>query len=233
MSTPVIRPTVVFDFDGTVALGRGPLDAYATCLGELTDGDLLTSCRDAVVRFDAGGTGFLDAYDAIRVTALAGGASEEHLSAAYLRSRELLGTGRAPVRAPTGLAAFLTELRSSATCILATNAPDIGIDRALTSLGVAELLSTVHCAVGKPAGLEPIVAAALTRGPVLAVGDIWANDLAPAQRLGADTALVGGGRPPGRPTMRGTTLTDLYDDILTWAIQPAAVPAQAHPAERL
>src|SRR5699024_6224753 len=51
-----MRPTVVFDFDGTVALGRGPLEAYATCLGELTDGEMLTACRTAVERFDAGET---------------------------------------------------------------------------------------------------------------------------------------------------------------------------------
>ena len=27
--------SVVFDFDGTIALGQGPLDAYARCVGEL------------------------------------------------------------------------------------------------------------------------------------------------------------------------------------------------------
>src|SRR5699024_7952098 len=64
-----MRPTVVFDFDGTVALGRGPLEAYATCLGELTDGEMLTACRTAVERFDAGETNYRDGYDAIQTTA--------------------------------------------------------------------------------------------------------------------------------------------------------------------
>lgn len=230
-----MRPSVVFDFDGTVALGRGPLDAYATCLGELTDGEMLTACRDAVVRFDAGGTTFHDGYDAIRVTALGRNATEEQLSAAYLRSRELLGTEAAPIRAPHRLSELLTEVAQFADCVLATNAPELGIDRALTVLGVADRFTAVHCAVGKPAGLEPIITDALAAGPTLAVGDLWDNDLAPAERLGADTALVGVGRAGGRPTMHGATVTDLYYDILSWARSAAhATPAgAAHSAERL
>ncbi len=227
-----MRPTVVFDFDGTVALGRGPLEAYATCLGELTDGEMLTSCRTAVERFDAGQTHYRDGYDAIQTTARGRGATDDQLSAAYLRSRELLATDAAPIQPPAGLADFIGELATRASCVLATNAPDLGIDRALTVLGLSGSLAAVHCSVGKPAGLEPIIAAALADGPTLAVGDIWENDLAPAQRLGADTALVGVGRPGGTPTLRGATLTDLYDDILAWATRPATVPAGAHPAER-
>lgn len=228
-----MRRMVVFDFDGTIALGRGPIDAYATCLGELTDGEMATDCRDAVARFDGGGSPFHDAYDAIRVTALDRGVTGEQLSAAYLRSRELLATEAAPIHPPVGLSAFVRELSTYAGCVLATNAPDLGIDRALTVLGLTGSLTAMHCSVGKPAGLEPIIAAAQAEGPTLAVGDIWDNDLAPAQALGAATALVGVGAPGGTPTMRGVTLTDLYDDILAWASRPAAAPAEAQPAERL
>ncbi|HLS64358.1 MAG TPA: HAD family hydrolase [Ruania sp.] len=228
-----MRPTVVFDFDGTVALGRGPLEAYATCLGELTDGEMLTACRTAVERFDAGETNYRDGYDAIQTTARGRGATDDQLSTAYLRSRQLLATDAAEIHPPAGLAEFMTELTTHASCVLATNAPDLGIDRALTVLSLTESLTAVHCSVGKPAGLEPIIATALADGPTLAVGDIWENDLAPAQRLGADTALVGVSQPSGTPTLRGTTLTDLYDDILSWASRAATAPAGARPAERL
>lgn len=217
------RCTVVFDFDGTLALGRGPLDAYAACLGELTGNDVVTASQAAVERFDAGDTTFLDAYDAVRVTALSYGVSDAQLSAAYLRSRELLATDAAPIHPPTGLGDFMAQLCRSATCVLATNAPALGIPRALTVLGITEAVTEVHCDVGKPSGLEPIIATHIAEGPTLAVGDIWDNDLAPAHRLGASTALVGVGHSGGQPTMRGPTLTELYDDILHWATQ-ATVP---------
>jgi FMN phosphatase YigB (HAD superfamily) len=63
------------------------------------------------------------------------------------------------------------------------------------------------------------VAEALLRGPVLSVGDIYENDLAPAAALGADTALVG---PTwmsfaARTTMAAATLPELYPLIEVWA----------------
>src|SRR5699024_2722488 len=80
------RRTVVFDFDGTLALGRGPLNAYAACLGELTGTEVATACRAAIEHFDTGETTYRDAYDAVRVAALEWGVPAEHLSTAYLRS---------------------------------------------------------------------------------------------------------------------------------------------------
>src|SRR5699024_6639006 len=134
-----------------------------------------------------------------------------------------------------GLAEFLTRLRPAARCVLATNAPDIGIDRSLDTLGITHLIDERHTSVGKPAGLEPLITTYLTAGPTLAVGDIWENDLGPADALGAPTALVGVSST-GHPTMRGATLTDLYDHILRWAAQsqiPEAEPATTgHSSER-
>lgn len=229
------RRTVVFDFDGTLALGRGPLNAYATCLGELAGPEVVTACREAIELFDTGRTAYRDAYDAVRVSALALGVTDGQLSAAYLRSRELLATDAAPIRPPDGLAEFLEQLRPGATCVLATNAPDIGVERSLDVLGITALIDDVHTDLGKPAGLEPIITEALAAGPTLAVGDIWENDLAPAERLGAETALVGVSSA-GHPTMRGTTLTDLYSPILGWATRlqgPEATPATTgHSSER-
>src|SRR5699024_3096425 len=127
----------------------------------------------------------------------------------------------------------IRELATRTSCVLATNAPDLGIDRALNVLGLTGTLTAVHCSVGKPAGLEPIIATALADGPTLAVGDIWESDLAPAQRLGADTALVGV-RPPGRtPPLRTATHTALSDDPLSSASRAATAAAGARPAERL
>lgn len=222
------RPAVVFDFDGTLALGSGPLDAYAAGLAEVASADVVAACREAVMRFDAGGTAFRDAYHAVQATAMSHGVTDDQLSIAYLASRELLATEAAPIHPPHGLAAFMTELAETATCVLATNAPATGIEHALATLGVREALVEVHCAVGKPAGLEPIVAAHVNAGPTLCVGDRWDNDLAPGHRAGAATALVGVSEPAEHaPTMRGATLTDLYNDILRWAAQAAALTTPA------
>lgn len=217
-----VRPTLVLDFDGTLALGRGPLQAYVAALTEQGNEEAVrrrvaSVCLTAVTDFDAGTTSHRDAYDAVRTAALAEGLTDAALSRAYLASRELLGTQDAAVIAPDGLAGFLTELAEISTCVLATNAPATGIDRALRSLGIADAIGEQHHDVGKPAGLTPIIAEHLARGPVLAVGDIWEFDLAPAHQLGADTALVGVREPSeARPTLRGATLSDLYDPIRAW-----------------
>lgn len=218
----ISRPIVVFDFDGTLALGRGPLQAYVACLADVAGDETAQVCLDAVAAFGDGGTDYRDAYDAVRQAALARGVTDPQLSAAYLASRDLLGTDAGPVTAPAGLAEFLADLATTATCVLATNAPETGVERALASLGASAHITERHHAIGKPAGLTPIIAAHLRAGPVLAVGDIWEYDLAPAAELGADTALVGVSTPAGAtPTLRGATLTDLYDDIRTWATSHA------------
>lgn len=217
-----VRPTLVLDFDGTLALGRGPLQAYVGALAaQLEDparrDRVSSACLAAVAAFDAGTASHRDAYDAVRTAALAEGVADDQLGRAYLASRALLGTPEAPVLAPDGLAAFLAEISLSATCVLATNAPEIGVDRALRSLGIAETLTDRHHDLGKPSGLEPLVSGLLSHGPVLAVGDIWEFDLAPAHRLGADTALVGVRETPeARPTMRGASLSALVDPIRDW-----------------
>lgn len=219
--------SVVFDFDGTIALGQGPLDAYARCVGELAGAVVADACVSAVREFNTGTSAYLDAYAAVRSAAVTHGVDDALLSAAYLHSRELLATDGAPIHPPTGLAAFMAELATIANCVVATNAPAIGLDRALRVLGIADLTAEVHASVGKPAGLDAIISRHLAGGRVLAVGDIWDNDLAPAQRLGADTAFVGVGRVGGQPTMRGATLADLYDDILGWAARRASASPTA------
>ncbi|WP_420115070.1 HAD family hydrolase [Pseudactinotalea sp.] len=221
------RPTVVFDFDGTLALGRGPLDAYARALAEHGGETVVADCLAAVGAFDAGETNFDDAYDAVASTARSHGVTEQQLSLAYLASRELVATDAAPIHAPAGLPEFMTELAEHAICVLATNAPATGIEHALTVLGVRHQLTEVDCSVGKPAGLKPIVARHLATGHVLCVGDRWDNDLEPGHVAGAAIALVGVTDPGEHtPTMRGASLVDLYDDILRWAASdPGSTPA--------
>jgi FMN phosphatase YigB (HAD superfamily) len=226
------RPTVVFDFDGTLALGSGPLEAYIRTLADLTGSDAATrACREALEQFEAGTSPHRDAYDAVRTAALAHGITDAHLSRAYLASREQLGTESGAVSSPAGLVEFLTGLSEHAALVLATNAPNIGVDRALSCLGIAALIDERHHDVGKPAGLAPIIAEHLRHGPVLSVGDIWEFDLAPAAQLGADTALVGvRDVHAARPTFRGVTLTDLYDDISAWTLRPLPRPPAPHDA---
>ena len=119
-----------------------------------------------------------------------------------------------PSRRPPVSERFSTSLARNARLVLATNAPEIGVDHVLDLLDAADHLGERHFSLGKPAGLAAVIAEYLADGPVLAVGDIWANDLAPAAELGADTALVGftahGGEPiphdawddPRRPLRR-------------------------------
>lgn len=231
------QPTVVFDFDGTLALGRGPVLAYARHVADAVgDPALLDDADAALDRIEAGDAVFLDGYDAVRRLALRRGAGEDQLEAAYQASRTQLGTDAAPVVAPEGLAPFLAALGREARLVLATNAPAAGVERALEQLGAAEHLVERHFAIGKPAGLAVVVEKHLASGPVLSVGDIWPYDLAPAAALGADTALVGPAstRTDLRPTLRGATLAALYDDLRTWAATAARdlTPAEP-PAEHL
>jgi FMN phosphatase YigB (HAD superfamily) len=224
------QPTVVFDFDGTLALGHGPVTAYARHVAALADDPgLVDDVRAALHRVDAGDVAYRDGYDAVRQVALARAVPDSLLGPAYLASRAELGSETAPVEAPAGLGEFLDHLAHLARLVLATNAPEIGVDRVLDLLGAADHLDERHFSIGKPAGLTAVIAEHLAHGPVLAVGDIWANDLAPAAELGADTALVGftAHRGEPSPTMRGTTLADLYGEITSWAA--SAVPGPTAP----
>ncbi|WP_061965317.1 HAD family hydrolase [Demequina aurantiaca] len=221
--------TIVFDFDGTLALGLGPLKAYARCVSELVEAsrrDSVEAALDAaIVEFSRSTERYRDAYDAVRQASLALGIDDELLSRGYMASRELLATEAAPVISPTGLRGFLESLPSHVTVTMVTNAPDIRITEALRALDVGDLIGARVCSARKPAGIEAVVRDALRLGPVLSVGDIYEFDLAPALELGADAALVGdtSGRYTDRVTMAGATLADLYPAISSWATSTTAL----------
>ena len=225
------RPTVVLDFDGTIALGHGPVLAYARHVAAAAhDPGLVPAVEDALRTLDAGSGAYRDAYDAVRQVATARGVPDAEHGPAYLASREELGTAAAPVHAPVGLARFLGQLGRRAAIVLATNAPETGVDRVLDQIGAGGHLTERHFSIGKPDGLVAVISRHLADGPVLAVGDIWAYDLAPAAEMGASTALVGptASSPDLAPTLRGATLADLYGAITSWAA--TAVPGRTTPA---
>lgn len=218
--------TVIFDFDGTLALGDGPLHAYAASVAEAAgEPALIPAAAAALATFAAGGTPWRDGYHAIRAAAESLGVSPGALEEGYLRSRTLLATPAAPVHAPEGLAGFLARLADRAELVLVTNSPPVRIDEALGELGAAPYIGRRVCSARKPYGLVDVVRAALREGPVLSVGDIEEYDLAPAAKWGADTAAVGAAAASAgaRATMAAPTLAELYPAIEAWAARAAEV----------
>ncbi|UQN13944.1 HAD family hydrolase [Gulosibacter sp. ACHW.36C] len=222
--------TIIFDFDGTVAVGDGPVWAYARVAAESAGDAYLDRVATGLTEYAAGNAEYRDGYDVVGSLARADGVDEATLSRAYQHSRTQLGTDEAPVAPAPGLAELVARLDPSIRLVLATNAPADGIDRALEAWGLAESFAGRHFTVGKPTGLEPIIRAALESGPVLSIGDIYEFDLAPAAALGATTALVGATAESSteQPTLRGRTLAELVPDILAWSATAASSPASPH-----
>lgn len=217
--------TIVLDFDGTIALGTGPLEAYADAVASAAgDASFAEKARAAVAAFERGESAARDGYDVIGTLAREQGLDADALESAYQASRGMLGSEHAQITPPVGLAEFLTRVRAHARVVLATNAPGAGIQQVLDGWGVADAFDDMHFTVGKPTGLGQILRAALAEGPVLSVGDIFEFDLAPAAELGAETALVGATaeRSPALVTMRGRTIADLYGAIEAWAAVAAS-----------
>ncbi|MEP7766102.1 HAD family hydrolase [Sanguibacter sp. 25GB23B1] len=235
---------IIFDFDGTITVGDGPVRAYAEQVAARIVPRLAQDFRDAVEdglrNPDAEHShGAIDDYDLVRRAALAHGADSSVLSAAYLASRELLATEQAVISAPFlsqgsghDLASWLHRLKTLAYLVLATNAPSTGLDRALAVLGVTDAFDEVRTSVGKPAGMETLVEEMLLRGPVLSVGDVWLNDLEPVRVRGGTTAfLTRGGVGDARATLCADTLDGLAPGITAWATATdAPVAPHDHPA---
>ncbi|WP_292700871.1 HAD family hydrolase [Microbacterium sp. 69-10] len=214
-----MTPTIIFDFDGTLAVGDGPVLAFARFAAEAAGDDYISRVESALAAYERGASAYRDGYDVVSSLARADGVDESTLNAAYAHSRTRLGTADALVQPAPGLTELMAELDPQVRVILATNAPETGIPDLLAAWGIADRLQSTHFVVGKPAGLEALVRAALADGPVLSIGDIFVNDLAPARALGADTALVGATASSSTedPTFRGTTLADLAPRIRRWA----------------
>lgn len=250
---------IIFDFDGTITVGDGPVLAYAEQVATRLAPGLADGFRAAVTAALHGRTGTvstltaaatadaIDDYDMVRQVAVSHGADRALLSAAYLASRELLATESAPITAPSlapvpgtripaDLATWLRRLSTRAYLVLATNAPATGLDRALAVLGVTDAFDEVRTSVGKPTGMHALADEMLARGPVLSVGDVWHNDLEPVWACGGATALLTrGGLGDARATYRAGTLDGLVPGITAWADAPAETHQlhHAHPVPHL
>jgi FMN phosphatase YigB (HAD superfamily) len=223
---------MVFDFDGTVSLGDGPVRSYARFVAaglERAERDTFLAAIEAGLAGDLpDGIDPLDGYDLVRLLAAPFAVTDAAHSAAYSSSRAELASVAAPILAPAGLAAFLAAARTKARLVLATNAPETRIAEALDSLGLAGAFDEVHTTVGKPAGLDSIIDGLLADSTVedaasalVSVGDVWTNDLDPAHRRGATTALVGPRRDArATPTLHAASLEELYPPLSAWLESP-------------
>ena len=208
------RPVLIFDFDGTVALGDGPLLAYARAVAAHTASPD-TFVAAVAAQLAAPTADVIDGYDVVRRAAEAEAIPADALSAAYRESRAHLGTPAAPIATAAGLIGFLQGV--DAERLLVTNAPATRLDEALTALGLAGLFDRIVTDAAKPVGLELLLDTLGEGVRVLAIGDVWRNDLAPAHVRGHATALVGGyPDPAARPTFRADTLDELLPVLGDW-----------------
>ncbi|PQM75125.1 HAD family hydrolase [Corynebacterium sp. J010B-136] len=202
---------IIFDFDGTVTLGNGPVRAYAQAIQTELLADPAAFAKQveaALADIDDLQSPYRDGYHAVADLAIAQGIDTAELSRAYLKSRQLLGTEKAPVEMPSQLPALLKAIAPHAWVVLATNAPAEGIEKLLDRWKVGEFFDQISFNTNKPAGLSSLIEE-LDSQRILAIGDIAENDLAPAAELGAHTLLV----TPQH------TLDDAFEDIITWARQ--------------
>ena len=238
------RPAVLLlDFDGTVCVGDGPVRAYADAVVTAvldaattdTDGaagrsfsdDLrqgLEAYLDSAAVSAAADVPPVDGYAAVAALA-ARHATPAQLDAAYAASREALATSGLEVAAPEGLVALLDELGPHVERVLVTNAPARGVTETLVRLGLADVLDDVVTSAAKPAGWDRILPAYLAGRPseaVLAVGDVWRNDVEPPLAAGCATALIDRfGHRPGPAHAAARTFEELYPAIREWAADPA------------
>jgi FMN phosphatase YigB (HAD superfamily) len=241
MSTTARSRAIVFDFDGTVAVGDGPVLRYAhhtaNALPAAARADFLADIASQL-RFVSTDGGAPDGYALVRDTALSLGLPPDELRAAFILSRSELATELAPIAPPEGFAAFLEGIEGRALCVLATNSPDVGMIAALDALGVRHLFDHVFTSAGKPAGMDRVLdevdpgqECGSPAERLLSIGDLWHNDLAPAAARGFSTALIGRHVPGGaKPSLVAERLSDLYAPILAWldaSVTPMAAKASA------
>jgi FMN phosphatase YigB (HAD superfamily) len=238
---------LVLDFDGTVCTGDAPVWAYAEAVIAGILDDATTAGRDGVASEDLdadirarlgafldgepGSPAYIDGYAAVAALA-AGRASSEQLQLAYATSRRALADGSIPVSTPVGLAELLSDLGRTVDRVLVTNAPADGIRETLAALGIDALIDRVITDAGKPAGWDALLPELIgERQPsaVLAVGDIWGNDLQAPLQAGCATALIDRfGHRAGPANVTAATFEELYPQIRAWARDPQAF-VDSHP----
>jgi FMN phosphatase YigB (HAD superfamily) len=242
MSRSLTTRLLVLDFDGTVCIGDGPVLLYGSLLedrlraraGHEAD-TILPALQEYLAVEDRAALrrersddldDAIDGYAAAQLLARRQGLGPEDMEEAYQASRRALAAaGDVETSAPTGLAEFLQSLPRTVRRVLVTNAPADGIAAQLAHLGLAEGIDEIVPSARKPRGMAPILArlleeTGLEESPqhLLSVGDIWVNDLEPAARLGARTALIDRhGSGTGSPDLRARTFPELFPAIGEWA----------------
>ncbi|GAB3557207.1 HAD family hydrolase [Spelaeicoccus albus] len=233
------RPLLILDFDGTVCIGDGPVWAYADAVLRRVDGaDKDAAIRARLAEFLDGCTDaprYKDGYSAVaELTADIVDADDRQ--EAYRESRAALATGlSAGVSAPEGLHEFLTDVGELADRALVTNAPLDGVKETLSSLGLTDVIDSIHPESHKPEGLPALLSEfAGDRDPALlmSVGDVYDNDIAPAYAFGSATAYIDRwSHHTGPSHLHAATFTDLYPAIRSWAEHPLdfqSVAANSH-----
>lgn len=214
MSIDITRPVLLFDFDGTISLGHGPVLAYARHIAEKAGHPSIAHDAEALLNSNDVGSA-RDGYHLVHTLAAELDVPEETCQKAYMASRENLAD--TDITAPEGLAEFLASYPGRT--ILATNSPEIGLSAALHTLGLKESFDAVYTGVGKPQGLTRILDTDLagtdpTR--LISFGDIWEFDLAPVAAVGGRTVLVDSPfatSPEADPTWRVTRVTDIFPEL--------------------
>lgn len=222
---------LLFDFDGTISLGDGPVIRYAECVADSLPEDqrplfLAGVAAQSTSRSGTAAGSPIDGYDAVRRTATRFSIADDALGRAYRDSRRDLAGPRAPIEAVPGLAEFLREMRVQALLVLATNSPETRIPEALQALGLDDTFDDVITSVGKPAGLDSVLEKLRAGAParslrLLSIGDVWVNDLEPAHLGGFQSALIGSQAPlDATPTFRAERLDELFPVIAAWLSAP-------------
>lgn len=231
-------PTLVLDFDGTVCLGDGAVWAYADRVLPLLPGDVGARVRNALADYLArpwSWPDFADGYIAL-AQLTEGSVTPAARHEAYLDSRQALSDPGADIHPPDGLAELLDELAGSVRTVVLTNAPATGLDAALHRLGLTDRIDTVLHSAGKPEHAPELLADLLADAPashLCSVGDLWANDIAPALQLGCVTALIDRTGAESRPAhLRAGRIEDLYPGIRHWAADPETFASRHDPHRR-
>lgn len=228
--------TLVLDFDGTVCVGDGPVLLYAEEVARRTGLDV----TDDVGQFLS--TGRLpgnatqqapepeDGYQAVVALAFAGERGGPPLDRtvlddAYRASRARFAEDGAGTFAPEGLREFLGGVRAAGTrVVLVTNSPLTGVAVWLEREGVAPLLDDVVPDAGKPAAMSGILRRLLpddgaAADAVVSVGDVHANDIAPALAVGARGAHIDRwASRPGPATWSAPSFAELFEPLAVWAV---------------
>lgn len=244
--TTAARPLLLLDFDGTVCVGDAPVWAYAEAvISGLLDGtsaapadldDVIRARLGAFLDGAPGSPAYIDGYAAVAALA-ADHATAEQLQRAYEASRRALADGGIAVSTPPGLAEFLRVLGPRVERVLVTNAPADGIRETLAAIGLDDTIDDIVTDADKPAGwsaLLPRFTAGREPAEIMAVGDIWGNDLQTPLAAGCATALIDRfGHRAGPAHLTARSFEELYPGIRDWADDPTGFTAQFTPRRDL